>query len=62
MFTIICGTSKRFNKQHKDLIKPISGTKGRVKIKIYIKFFPVQGKIYKRNFQKISLKKFLWNI
>ena len=34
MFTIICGTSKRFNKQHKDLIKPISGTKGTVKIKI----------------------------
>lgn len=60
MFTIICGTSKRFNKQHKDLIKPISGTKGTVKIKIYIEWG--QGKIYKRNFQKISLKKFLWNI
>lgn len=60
MFTIICGTSKRFNKQHKDLIKPISGTKGTVKIKIYIE--RGQGKIYKRNFQKISLKKFLWNI
>ena len=60
MFTIICGTSKRFNKQHKDLIKPISGTKGMVKIKIYIEWG--QGKIYKRNFQKISLKKFLWNI
>ena len=60
MFTIICGTSKRFNKQHKDLIKPISVTKGTVKIKIYIEWG--QGKIYKRNFQKISLKKFLWNI